>query len=103
MLCRTEYIVTVNPNPISNSVNNLIFCDDDSDGNDTNGLVGTINLESQNSTILGQSQSTNNFTVSYHLSQENANDISKSGLTSPYTNSKSGGEKIFVRVQNNAL
>jgi len=102
VLCRTEYIVTVNPNPISNSVNNLIFCDDDSDGNDTNGLVGTINLESQNSTILGQSQSTNNFTVSYHLSQENANDISKSGLTSPYTNSKSGGEKIFVRVQNNA-
>ena len=101
VLCRTDYTVTVNPNPISNSVNNLIFCDDDSDGDDSNGFISTINLENQNSTILGQSQSTNNFTISFHLSQENANDISKSGLTSPYTNSKSGGEKIFVRVENN--
>jgi gliding motility-associated-like protein len=101
VLCRTEYTVTVNPNPTSSSVNNMIYCDDISDGDDTNGFIETINLESLNSTILGESQSLNDFTVSYHLSKESADDTSKPGLIFPYTNSVKGGEKIFIRVQNN--
>jgi gliding motility-associated-like protein len=101
VLCRTEYTVTVNPNPISNSVNDLIFCDDKSDEDDTNGFIQTINLESLNPSILGESQSLDDFTVSYHLTKEDADDITKSGLISPYTNSTKDGEKIFIRVLNN--
>ena len=101
VLCRTEYTVTVNPNPISNSVNNLIYCDDSSDGDDSNGFIETIDLESQNATILGENQSSEDFTVSYHLSKEDADDTTKSGLVSPYTNTTKGGEKIYIRVLNN--
>ena len=39
--------------------------------------------------------------MTYHLSQADADDTSKTGLASPYTNSTTGGEKIFIRVFNN--
>jgi len=101
VVCRTEYTLTVNPNPVSNDVSNLILCDDTSVGNDTDGFISNFDLDSQTKTILGSTQSTDNFTVTYHLSQENADDITSTGLTSPYTNSVNDGEKIFVRVLNN--
>ena len=37
---------------------------------------------------------------SYHLSQSDADDVSKNGLTSPHTNVNANGDKIFVRVLN---
>ena len=49
MLCRTEYTVTVNPNPVSNDVSNLILCDDTSVGNDTDGFISNFDLDSQTS------------------------------------------------------
>ena len=42
--------------------------------------------------------SSDDFTVSYHISQGDADDTTSSGLTSPHTNTVKGGEKIFVRV-----
>ena len=101
IVCRTEFNLTVNDPPISESVENLVFCDDSADGDDTNGIIETINLENQTSTILGDTQSSSDFTVTYHLSQVDADDTSVAGLDSPYTNSTAGGEKIFIRVQNN--
>ena len=102
ILCRTEHTITVNPNPVSNTVGDLTYCDDSSDGDDTNGIIQSINFETLSSTILGDTQSTSDFSVSYHLTQVDADDTSKLGLTSPFTNSVAGGEKIFIRVQNNA-
>jgi gliding motility-associated-like protein len=54
---------------------------------------------SQTASILGD-QSPDNFTVTYHISQDDANNTASTGLASPYTNSKAGGEKIYVRVLN---
>jgi len=101
VICRTEFTVTVNPPPISNAINDLIYCDDSEDGDDTNGFIETVNLEDQSPMILGESQSVNDFTVTYHLTQADADDTTSIGLTSPYTNSVAGGEKIFIRVLNN--
>ena len=102
VLCRTEYTVTVNPNPKSNAINDLIYCDDSEDGDDTNGIIQSVNFETLNNAILGDDQPLSDYTVSYHLSQVNADDTTSTGLVSPYTNSIAGGEKIFVRVLNKA-
>ena len=59
----------------------------------------TFELSSQSATILGD-QSPDDFTVTYHISQDDANNTASTGLASPYTNSKAGGEKIYVRVLN---
>ena len=101
VICRTEHTITVNPNPISNAVGDLTYCDDSSDGDDTNGIIQSVNFETQNATILGETQSSSDFTVTYHLSQADADDTTKTGLSSPYTNSVVGGEKIYIRVLNN--
>ena len=85
--------------PISNQVNSIIKCDDSSVGDDKDGVISSFDLSSQTATILGD-QSPDNFTVTYHISQDDANNSSSTGLASPYTNSKAGGEKIYVRVLN---
>ena len=61
-----------------------------------------INLSSQTTIILGD-QSPDDYTVTYHISQADANDTTSTGLTSPYTNTVAGGEKIYVRVLDNKL
>ena len=53
VICRTEFTVTVNPPPISNAINDLIYCDDSEDGEDTNGFIETVNLDDQSPMILG--------------------------------------------------
>ena len=103
-LCPTlsdEVILTVFEElPIANEVNTIVLCDDNSVGDDTDGIISTFDLASQTATILG-AQSADDYTVTYHLSQADADDTSKTGLASPYTNSTTGGEKIFIRVFNN--
>jgi gliding motility-associated-like protein len=87
--------------PVSNPASSIVICDDSSVGDDTDGLISSFDLASQTADILGSDQSTDDFTVSYHLSQVDADDTTNTGLSSPYTNSAAGGEKIFVRVLNN--
>ena len=87
--------------PIANAVNPIVKCDDVSVGNDKDGFVSSFNLEDQTATILGD-QSPGDFTVTYHISQSDADDTTSSGLTSPHTNTVAGGEKIFVRVLDKA-
>ena len=79
--------------------NNIIKCDDNSVGDDKDGFISTFDLSSQTATILGN-QDPNLFEVTYHLSQSDADDVSKIGLTSPHTNVNANGDKIFVRVLN---
>ena len=87
--------------PIANAVNPIVKCDDVSVGDDKDGFVSSFNLEDQTATILGD-QSPGDFTVTYHISQSDADDTTSSGLTSPHTNTVKGGEKIFVRVLDKA-
>ena len=92
-----ERLLTVNPLPIANTVNDIELCDDLTDSNDTNGTVQNFNLESQTSFILG-TQLPTEFEVTYHLSQIDA-ETGTDALISPYENI-SNPQTIFVRVEN---
>ena len=85
--------------PVANAVNDIIKCDDSSVGDDKDGIISSFDLSSQTTTILGD-QSPDDYTVTYHISQADANDTTSTGLASPYTNTVAGGEKIYVRVLN---
>ena len=87
--------------PVANSVSSIVICDDNSVGDDKDGIISSFNLASQTATILGN-QIAQDFTVTYHISQADADDISSNGLSSPYTNTIAGGEKIYVRVLNDS-
>jgi len=83
----------------ANAVEDLVFCDNLDDGNNTNGIVQDFDLDSQSSTILGV-KSPSDFTVTYHVSLEEANSGTNS-IVSPYENSlSSDSQKIYVRVLN---
>ena len=103
-LCPTksdEAILTVFEKlPVANPVNNIVKCDDNSVGDDKDGFISSFDLSSQTSTILGD-QSSDDYTVTYHISQADADDTTSTGLTSPYTNTNKGGDKIYVRVLDN--
>ncbi|WP_046745938.1 T9SS type B sorting domain-containing protein [Kordia zhangzhouensis] len=84
--------VVINPNPIANPVNNLEACTDDN-ANTTQ----TFDLTQQNAAILG-SQSAALFTVSYHVSIENAEDDVN---PLPPLYNAFDEQIIYVRVENN--
>ena len=88
--------------PVVNTVDNLILCDDNSFGTDTDGINSGINLRSNVASILGNNQNVDDYTVSFHLSEASASDISDLGISNSenYTNTNRQ-EPIYVRVQNN--
>jgi gliding motility-associated-like protein len=91
--------VVVNELPLANTVQNIELCDNLDDGNDTNGIVQTFNLESQTATILG-GQSSATYQVTYHLSTTDALS-GNNPLTSPHSNSANpNSQTIYVRVLN---
>ena len=87
--------------PIANIVDDIILCDDDSVGNDSDGFIANFDLSSKINAILGEAQSTEDFTVTFHSSLDDLSDLNSNGFTSPFTNTVSGGQEIFVRVLNN--
>ena len=91
--------LTVNPIPAANPVNNLILCDDISDGDDANGIVQNFDLGDQTATILG-SQSPLDYTLTYHASQIEANS-GANPLPLIYTNTSRDNQTIYVRILNN--
>lgn len=93
-----EITIIVNPEPTNEVISNLSVCDDNNDGDDTNGIVQNIDLNGKIPEILGSNQDPDNFTVSFHL---NAADASTgfNRLPSPYQN-LNPTETIFVRIQN---
>ena len=48
------------------NASNLSYCDDDLDGDDTNGFVQNIDLDSQITEILGPLQDPDDFNVTFH-------------------------------------
>ncbi|MBL4605594.1 MAG: hypothetical protein JKY02_08040, partial [Flavobacteriaceae bacterium] len=95
----THITLTVDPVPTAQAVPTIELCDDDTDGDDTNGFVQSFDLDSQTSTILG-TQNPADFTVTYHESAADATS-GASPLANPYTNTIQNGQTIYVRVTNN--
>ena len=92
--------IIVYPEPTAIEPPNQSYCDDDSDGDDTNGFVQNINLDALILDILGPTQSISDFTVTFH---EDPLDLPVGGnaLTTPYTNTLPDRQTIYVRVENN--
>lgn len=84
-------IITINP--IANFVTDINECDDDNDG------ILSFDFTVPKAQVLG-AQLPTDFTVSYHLSQDDA-DANSAALSLPYQNTNST-EEIFVRTENNA-
>ena len=51
--------------------------------------------------ILGDDQSNEDFTVTFHLSQDDADDIINSGISFPFSNTVAFSQPIHVRVLSN--
>jgi len=97
----TTFDVIVNPEPTTENISNLSFCDTDDDGDDTNGVVQNINLNNLIPDILGDNQNETEYTVTFHESQQNATE-GIDALPGLYENRTPFRQTIFVRVQNNA-
>ena len=95
----SNFNAIVNPEPTTENVSNLSFCDDDLDGDDTNGFVQNIDLDSQITEILGPLQDPDDFTVTFYETQADAS-AGTDALSSPYTNTTADQQTIFVRVVN---
>jgi len=100
----TSFQLTVGNQPLPSQPTDYEFCDNDSDGDDTDGTVQDFLLSTKDNEILtGLDASL--YTVSYHLSSDdantNTNPIDKNSL---YENTTPNSQTIYVRVQddNNA-
>ena len=95
----SNFNAIVNPEPTTENASNLSYCDDDSDGDDTNGFVQNIDLDSQITDILGPLQDPDDFNVTFH---EDPTDLidGTNALSSPYTNTLADQQTIYVRVEN---
>ena len=88
---RTEVPVLVFASPIANQPEDLVICNDN--------LVTNLDFVAPQTQVLAEQDPTE-FTVSYHLSQNDA-DTNSGALSLPYQNTNSS-EEIFVRIENNA-
>ena len=85
--------IIISSNPIANLADDIDICDDDNDG------VMSFDFVASQTQVLAEQDPTE-FTVSYHLSQDDA-DTNSGALSLPYQNTNSS-EEIFVRIENNA-
>jgi gliding motility-associated-like protein len=93
----SNFQVIVNPEPTFTAISNLSYCDDSLDGDDTNGAVQNIDLDSQIPILLGAPQDPDDYEVTFHSSKANAS----SGdlpIESPYTNTNAV-ETMYVRIR----
>ena len=94
----TSFDLNLFDTPIANSISTIEFCDDDNDGNSYNGQIN-INLE-ELSTLILLEQDLDTYSVSYHLSQDDA-DLNLNPLPEIYYNSTPYSYQIYTRVENN--
>ena len=87
--------------PAANQIEDVIVCDDNSVGDDKDGFIASFNFEGYISEILGHDQSEDDFTVTFHLSQESSEDLNDNGISFPFSNTTANSQKIFVRVMSN--
>ncbi len=112
VVCESEpFTVIVNNLPIANTISDIEFCDDESDGDGNNGSITFEKdfFDNLIPEILGDEQNTNDFTVTFYETQQNAENAENT-IIFPYTNPEKGtsaphyvvnSSEIFVRVQNN--
>ncbi|MBL4905661.1 MAG: T9SS type B sorting domain-containing protein, partial [Flavobacteriaceae bacterium] len=94
----SNFDVIVNPEPFTEIISNLSYCDDDNDQDDTNGIVQQIDLDNQILPILGTTQNEADFKVTFHLSSADASS-GDNALSSPFENTIADQQTIFVRVE----
>ena len=94
----SNFDVIVNPEPVFEVPTNLAYCDNALDGDDANGIIQNIDLDSKITEILGATQSPNDFNVTFHNSQADAS-AGTEAIISPYQNTNTT-ETIFVRIEN---
>ncbi|QNM86848.1 T9SS type B sorting domain-containing protein [Polaribacter pectinis] len=98
----------VNAIPLANPVADLELCDDALSGNTTDGENININLRDNVPTILGTTQTEADYIVTFHTSQNDADDVTTTGITNDtnFRNTAQAGftagdiseQTIFVRV-----
>ncbi len=84
--------ITKNTPPAIFTISNYEICDDDLDGNDSNGFA-TFNLSTKTTEVLGGQT---NVTVSYHINQ-----IEAENNSNPQNNYYSNSQPVFVRLTDN--
>ena len=94
----TSFNLTVFDTPTANAVQTLEECDNLDDGNNANGQR-EININNFEGAILGAQDNTL-FSVSYHLTQDDANN-NDNPIISPYYNTTPFSYQIFARIENN--
>ena len=93
----TSFDIEVFDTPVIAAINDLQNCDNGADGDLTNEQMDT-DLSQLNSVVLG-TQDTTLFSVSYHLSSEDAT-TGTNGLPLTYYNTTASEQTLFVRIQN---
>ncbi|MHA7058395.1 T9SS type B sorting domain-containing protein [Aquimarina sp. M1] len=92
------FVLKVYQNPIANTPIDLVLCDNDLDGNGTNGIV-EFDLSNIVTQVLGM-QNTADFLVTLYESQAEADaGVSGTELSNNYSNI-SNPQTIFVRIEN---
>ncbi len=94
----TSFNLSVFDTPTANTVATVDECDDLNDGDDANGQK-EIDLTAFDADVLGTQDATL-FSVSYHLSQAEA-DANSGALSSPYYNTTAFTYQVFARIENN--
>ncbi len=94
----TSFNLTVFDTPTANVFDTVEECDNLNDGNNANGQR-EINLNNFDGAILGTQDNTL-FSVSYHLTQDDANN-NDNPISSPYYNTTPFSYQIFARIENN--
>tara|TARA_B100000963_G_scaffold208250_1_gene181392 strand:- start:14084 stop:21370 length:7287 start_codon:yes stop_codon:yes gene_type:complete len=98
----TSFNINIKALPITFPVDDIIICDDDRDGFisfDLESRTGLLRSGDENTDPNDiDNQSPNDFKVTYHLSLEDANDLTNTGLVSPYTNTVKDIQTIFYRI-----
>ncbi|MDA9124939.1 T9SS type B sorting domain-containing protein [Flavobacteriaceae bacterium] len=92
VICEVEYEHVVNPLPVPTAVDNIELCDEidltDPTSTNTDGISYEFYLDSQTDLIVDRQvdRNGNPLTVTYHETLTDAQDITKTGLSSPYAN-----------------
>ncbi|MEO6346910.1 MAG: T9SS type B sorting domain-containing protein, partial [Aquaticitalea sp.] len=94
----TSFTIQVYVAPIVTTIQDVIVCDQDFNGNAMDGFT-TLDLSSYTGDILGN-QDGSLYSITYHNSLVDANS-GDNPLPSSYTNTTAYSENIFVRIENN--
>ena len=101
----TKFNLVIKPKPIFYEVDDIILCDDDRDGR-VGGFDLTLRsneLRSGNSTTDPNdedNQSPNDFTITYHISLDDANNLDSTGIENPnnFTIQQDNSQTIYFRI-----